>query len=519
MLTPAELAGRLDQRFRILAGGQRSGGVERHETLRATIDWSYELLAEAEQLLLARLSVFVGGFSLHAAEAVSAGGAVQADTVFELLAHLVGHHLVEADDTGVETRYRLLETIRQYARDRINDSGDAARVHTAHAVYYADFGEDAIANTTGPDGIEWERRLEREFDNFRAALTWAAAAGEVDTAVRLLGMWDAPSLFALFLPASMVDRSVDAVLALPGAAEHPKYPAALLVAANNALAQGDLELARRRCDDVLAAQEHLRTPPSIGLPLLRALIAMVQGRTDDGVEYSGQALEMARARDEPAWLVLALARSAMVRTLAGDVVRARVDAEEILALRHRLADTSAVQAALANAAWALRDSEPERALALILQSIAVAGPREHPTTAWVLAGDIAAYKGQRREALAYFDKAIESTAWLGIRPLARSVLSLVASLLADDDPQTAAMLFGAADALAPAMAHTDHNITIRDHATATLTTALGEARRAELYAQGTTMTDADAADYAHAAIERALGEEQSDIDHSRHGGG
>jgi predicted ATPase/class 3 adenylate cyclase len=518
MLTPAELAGRLDQRFRILAGGQRSGGVERHETLRATIDWSYELLAEAEQLLLARLSVFVGGFTLHAAEAVGDGGAVEADSVFELLAHLVGHHLVEADDTGVETRYRLLETIRQYAQDRLDDSGDAARLHTVHAVYYTAFGEDAIANTGGPDGSEWERRLERDFDNLRAALTWAAATGEVDTAVRLLGMWDAQPLFASFVPASIVDRAVDAVLALPGAAEHTKYPAALLVAANCALAQGDLDLARRRCTDALAAQEHLKAAPSIGLPLLRALIALNQGHTDEGVEYSGQALEMARTRDEPVWLALALARSANVHALAGDVNRARADAEEILALRHRLANTRAVQHAVVTAAWALRDSEPERALALIRQTVAVAAPGEYPGVGWVSAGDIAAYNGQRREALAYFDQAIESSAWLGIRPLVGGIFSLVAALLADDDPEAAAVLFGAADALAPAMAHTNHNRKIREQATATLTQTLGESRRAQLHAQGATMNDADATDYAYAAIKRALSDDHAQIDRGQHDG-
>jgi predicted ATPase/class 3 adenylate cyclase len=510
MLTPAELAGRLDQRFRILAGGQRSGGVERHETLRATIDWSYELLSEGEQLLLARLSVFVGGFSLHAAETVSEGGAVQADAVFELLAHLVGHHLVEADDTGVETRYRLLETIRQYAQDRVDDSGDAARLHSAHAVYYADFGEDAIANATGPDGIEWERRLEREFDNFRAALTWAAAAGEVDTAVRLLGMWDAPSLFALILPASIVDRSVDAVLARPGAAEHPRYAAVLLVAAHCALSQGDLELARRRCDDVRAAQEQLGAVPSVGLPLLGALIAGVRGQTDEMVDCSEQALELARAHDEPAWLALALARSAQMRALLGDGARASANAEEILALRQRLANTRPTQVAVVTAAWALRDSEPERALALARQTVPIAAPGDHPVIGLVIAGDIAAYNGQRREALAYFDKAIEQSAWLGVRTLLRGVLSLVAALLVDDAPETAALLFGAAHALAPAQAHTDHNIKTREQATATLTSALGEARRAELYTQGTTMNDADATDYAHQAIQRALGEERAD---------
>jgi hypothetical protein len=218
---------------------------------------------------------------------------------------------------------------------------------------------------------------------------------------------------------------------------------------------------------------------------------------------------MARTRDEPVWLALALARSANVRARAGDVARARADAEEILALRHRLANTRAVQRAAVTAAWALRDSEPERALTLIRRTVAVAAPGEYPAVGWVSAGDIAAYNGQPREALAYFDQAIESSAWLGIRPLVGGILSLVAALLADNDPEAAAVLFGAADALALAMAHTSHNRKIREQATATLTQALGESRRAQLHAQGATMNDADATDYAHAAIKRALGDDRA----------
>ena len=143
--------------------------MERHQTLRAAIDWSYELLSEGEQLVLTRLSIFAGGFSLEAAEAVTRGGAVETDEVFEHLATLVARSLVVADTEGVDTRYRLLETIRQYAQEHLDTSGDGDRLRAEHAAYYAGFSETAIANATGPDGIEWERRFQHEFDNFRAA--------------------------------------------------------------------------------------------------------------------------------------------------------------------------------------------------------------------------------------------------------------------------------------------------------------------------------------------------------------
>ena len=119
MLTPAELAERLDQRFRVLTGIER-GAVERHQTLRAAIDWSYDLLTEPERRVLERLSVFAGGFTLAAAEAVAAGPDVDTFDVFELLAALVARSLVVADREGTGTRYRLLETIRQYAQERLD---------------------------------------------------------------------------------------------------------------------------------------------------------------------------------------------------------------------------------------------------------------------------------------------------------------------------------------------------------------------------------------------------------------
>ena len=278
MMTPADIARRLDQRFRLLAGGRRTG-VERHQTLRAAIDWSYELLGNTERLLLDRLSIFAGGFTLEAAEAVSAGGLLETEDVFELLATLVARSLVVADTEGIDTRYRLLETIRQYAQEHLDSSGDGDRLRAAHAAYYTDFAEEAIARVVGPEGIEWELRLRREYDNLRTALTWATETADFDIAVRLLGMWDA--LFMLFLTdagmLATVTWSVDAVLALPGASEHPRYPAALTTAAAVAFTHGDPDLARRRCEDALAAEQRLGTDPSNAVWVARARSASRSG--------------------------------------------------------------------------------------------------------------------------------------------------------------------------------------------------------------------------------------------------
>ena len=142
-MTPAELAERLDRRFQVLAGGRR-GAVERHQTLRAAIDWSYELLSESEQRLLARLAVFAGGCTLDAAESVCGGDGIDRDLVFESLARLVAGSLVVAEDHGSQTRYRLLETIRQYGEERLGDAGEADALRTRHAGHYAAFAERGL---------------------------------------------------------------------------------------------------------------------------------------------------------------------------------------------------------------------------------------------------------------------------------------------------------------------------------------------------------------------------------------
>ena len=131
-MTPAELARRLERSFAVLAGGRR-GAAERHQTLRATIDWSFRLLAGPEQALLARLAVFAGGATLEAAEVVCGGEGIDPDAVFELLAALVARSLVVAGEYGLETRYRLLETIRQYGEGRLEVAGEAERWRARHA--------------------------------------------------------------------------------------------------------------------------------------------------------------------------------------------------------------------------------------------------------------------------------------------------------------------------------------------------------------------------------------------------
>jgi predicted ATPase/transcriptional regulator with XRE-family HTH domain len=180
-----DLAGRLDQRFRLLTGGSRAA-LERQQTLRATVDWSYSLLNDAEQVVLGRLSVFPGSFDLAAAEAVAGPGGVDAAQVAGLLGSLVDKSLVVAEPEGTGLRYRLLETIRLFAAERLADTGpeDAAAVRAAHCAHYLAVAEAAAPHLFGPQQARWFDRLDAEQANLRRAV--GHAAGEPGGIARVL---------------------------------------------------------------------------------------------------------------------------------------------------------------------------------------------------------------------------------------------------------------------------------------------------------------------------------------------
>ncbi len=170
LLTPGELASRLEDRFAVLSGGARTS-IARHRTLRATIDWSYALLNECEQALLERLSVFAGTFALEAAEAVCTDEHISRDEVLDLLGGLVDKSLVVASTRDSTARYSLLESIREYARERLSEE-DEARLRRRHAESYLDLARSAVPELMGAS-VACLARLDADHDNVRAALAWS----------------------------------------------------------------------------------------------------------------------------------------------------------------------------------------------------------------------------------------------------------------------------------------------------------------------------------------------------------
>ncbi|MEW6637706.1 MAG: AAA family ATPase, partial [Actinomycetota bacterium] len=184
MLSVEQIAGRLEEDvFRLLTDGSRTA-PSRQRTLRATMDWSYGLLSEDEKVLFHRLATFSGGFILEAAEGVCAGEGLERDEVLDLLSRLVDKSLVVVHQHSGEARYGLLETVRQYARERLAESGEAATVEMGHARFFLRLAEESEPAMLGAGQLEWLERLEREHANLRAALGWLLEERETERGLR-----------------------------------------------------------------------------------------------------------------------------------------------------------------------------------------------------------------------------------------------------------------------------------------------------------------------------------------------
>jgi predicted ATPase/transcriptional regulator with XRE-family HTH domain len=346
LFSPRALLERLDPRLSMLSGGARDV-PERHRTLRDTVAWSYDLLGPAEQMLFGRLSVFAGGFTLEAAEAVCEPDPPDAGSAFEILASLVDNSLVVShagtpgrpDD---EPRFTMLETIREYAAERLVADGEAEKVHRAHATHYLALAEAAQPEVSHLMLGGWLEVLEREHENLRAALRWAIRRGDVDFGTRLaLMMWR-------FWPERHHVTEgrgwLEAVLALgppeSGLAE-PSLPARQwaflhLVAGMLAGGQGDFDRAVDLYEKSLSLYRTMGHTKGASGPLRELGVAAYhRGDYERAVSLSEQALAASRESGSAFGRGLAVCTLTDALRAQGDIERARTLLEESLAsLRH-----------------------------------------------------------------------------------------------------------------------------------------------------------------------------------------
>ncbi len=258
-----QIAARLTNVFRLLTGGRRTA-LPRQQTLRALMDWSYNLLSDQEGALLRRLSVFAGGWTLEAAEAIGAdedpAGLIQSDDVLEVLTQLVNKSLVIAERVQSDrVRYRLLETIRQYAREKMSDFCDTDCVWDRHLDYFVQLAERAEPELRGPQQVQWLNRLQEESDNLRAALDWSLD-GNVEAGLRL-----ASALYEFitrFGSVSVLAEKLTQLLQQPVVQARTTLRAKALETAANLISwKGDLAESRALAEDSLAIYRELGDVP------------------------------------------------------------------------------------------------------------------------------------------------------------------------------------------------------------------------------------------------------------------
>jgi predicted ATPase/class 3 adenylate cyclase len=297
-LSLADLNDRLDQRFRLLTGGSRNV-LPRQQTLLATVDWSYSLLTATEQKLLRRLSVFVDGFQLDAAEAVCAGGDLDVFGVTDLVVSLVDKSLVVAEPADGGLRYRLLETIRQFAAERLIESGgsEAGELSQAHARYFLSVAEAARAEFAGREQVRWIRRLNAEQGNIWRAVDYAAGAANVPEGTQQVLRFGA-ALGRFWAGNARRERAVGVlvpVLERPEARADPRLRSMALASAAMIARGSDMGLALRLSEEAMETAGQLgedRLLIEAGLVL--CCILYFAGMPERGVAYGEAAAERAR---------------------------------------------------------------------------------------------------------------------------------------------------------------------------------------------------------------------------------
>jgi predicted ATPase/DNA-binding CsgD family transcriptional regulator len=345
VLSVNQIVARLENQLGLLASGRRTA-LPRHRTPRALVDWSHDLLPSGERILLRRLSVFAGGWTLDAAEAVCAGDGVAREEILDLLAQLVAKSLVQVDNQDTDGRYRFLETIRQYAAERLREAGEEPVLRRRHRDWAVALAEEAEPYLNGPDQLRWVDHLNCELDNIRAALDWSIrAAGCAETGTDDAGLRIAAALLWFWYHDRFGEgrQWLERALASAEATASPARARALVAAGHLAYYQGDLVRSDRMLGEGLRLHRELgdRRGTAFALASL-GYAAQFRGEFDRATSLLEESLELARATGD-AWAVgRALQNLGVIAYARGDRDRARPLLEESLATWRHVAGSPAL---------------------------------------------------------------------------------------------------------------------------------------------------------------------------------
>jgi predicted ATPase len=346
LLRVEEIAARLDDRFALLTSGSRTA-LPRHQTLQAMIDWSHDLLTETERVLLRRLSIFSGGWTLEAVENVCADEVeIHFADVLDLLTSLFNKSLIVVErKAGDETRYSMLETIRQYAREKLQRTEGGGLMRQRHLTYFVSLAERGNIQIHGPDQIEWMDRLENEVDNFRAALDWSISEQHTELALRLLGAlswtWDWRGYF------KEIRSQFDQVRTFPDVTNYPvSYAYLLNHLADERQYAGDFHYAQLVLKESQEILLGLGTEGELGLAQALVILGKIALCNDEDIKTAQSLFECSfdlyqRHQDEwgMAWLTYHLGNLADVQGLYSEAEKQYVKS---LAKFRELGDKSGI---------------------------------------------------------------------------------------------------------------------------------------------------------------------------------
>jgi predicted ATPase/DNA-binding SARP family transcriptional activator len=335
-LSVHELLARLDDRFRLLAAGHR-GVPPRQQTLRATIDWSWELLTEPERRVLQRLSVHADSFALQAAESICAGDGARAEDVVALLGRLVDRSLVVMTRDGSSSRYRLLESVADYGRERLDEAGERDRIRQRHDGYYTELAERAVPHLYGRAQRQWLQRLDQETPNIRRALDGAVRDRQPDQALRVVNAM----AWYWFLRGRLGEarRSLNTALAVAGGTDPDARARALVWRAGISALVGDLDrqalhetAALELCQSIHNAGARARAQWFLGF------VECDMGELSVSEELVNRALRTARAAADRWCIAAALSTKAKQAMLRGELGEVQRSGEQSLELFCALGD-------------------------------------------------------------------------------------------------------------------------------------------------------------------------------------
>jgi predicted ATPase/transcriptional regulator with XRE-family HTH domain len=459
-LAPEAIAARLDDRFRLLTGGGRATS-SRHQTLRAAIDWSYDLLDSVERHLFDRLAVFAGDFDLAAAEAVCADGEIAAATILDLLARLVDKSIVIADVSGADgvTHYHLLETLRAYGLERLAACGEAELMQRRHAVWAVALAEQAGRAFHGLRQGQWLRRAERIHADVRAALGWALERGKADAALRLGA--------ALWWSWGVHERRnegrawLERALALPEAqAPTARRARVLAYLAIFAAFQGNHGAARARLAEADALGRALGDDSAIlAACSVRALLLERGDRFDELAPVVDEALALARRLGDVWWTSRLLEMLAHAALRRDEIATAVAWLEEGVRLAQQAGDTWGLATTLAELGDVARARGAyAEAGAYYAESLALREdlgiPGATPSLRHNL-GYVALAAGDLAVATAHFTTALHEFSRLGERRgVVECLIGRAAVAASAGEHDVAARLFGAGEAALEALEST-----------------------------------------------------------------